>query len=79
MLEKLKPGDLIFYSNHTNDRYMDITHVAMYIGEGKIIHASGVNKGVCEQDVYFKNIIGYGNPIEKGKEWEIFKKNITTK
>ena len=79
MLEKLKPGDLIFYSNHTNDRYMDITHVVMYIGEGKIIHASGVKKGVCEQEVYFKNIVGYGNPIEKGKEWDVFKKNITTK
>lgn len=78
MLEKLKPGDLIFYSNHSNNRFMDITHVAMYIGEGKIIHASGVKKGVCEQEVYFENIVGFGNPIEKGKEWEVFKKNIIT-
>lgn len=30
---ELKPGDLIFY-------YSDIRHVAIYIGDGKIVHAS---------------------------------------
>jgi cell wall-associated NlpC family hydrolase len=32
--DKLKVGDLIFY-------YRPIQHVAIYIGNGKIIHATG--------------------------------------
>ena len=37
----LKKGDLIFYSGSTG-----ISHVAMYIGNGKIIHASNSRDGV---------------------------------
>jgi cell wall-associated NlpC family hydrolase len=35
----LRPGDLIFF-------YNPIHHVAIYIGEGKMIHAAGVGRGV---------------------------------
>lgn len=63
--DDLNIGDLLFFSNKTNGRYMDITHVAMYIGDGKIIHASGVKKGVCEQEVYFNNIVAYGRVKNK--------------
>lgn len=39
---KLKPGDLVFYSNGGNKP----THVALYIGNGKIIHASNPRDGI---------------------------------
>jgi len=35
----LKPGDLVFF-------YNPIHHVGIYIGDGKMIHAAGVGKGV---------------------------------
>lgn len=36
-----KPGDLLFYGNSSG-----ITHVAMYIGNGQIIHASNPSDGI---------------------------------
>lgn len=44
--EQLEQGDLIFYSTSKNGRYMDITHVAMYIGNGQIVHARNKKSGV---------------------------------
>lgn len=37
-----QPGDLIFYGSSSSS----ITHVALYIGGDRIIHAAGVNSGV---------------------------------
>ncbi len=39
--EQMRPGDLIFYAKGGR-----INHVAMYIGEGKVIHASTYKTGV---------------------------------
>jgi len=39
---ELVPGDLVFFS--TNGR--SVTHVGIYIGDGKFVHASGVRVGV---------------------------------
>lgn len=39
----LQPGDLIFY-------YSPISHVALYIGNGRIIHAANPSTGVVEAD-----------------------------
>ncbi len=40
-LQNLMPGDFIFFGNKkTSSQEEKITHVAMYLGEGKIIHAS---------------------------------------
>lgn len=37
----MRPGDLVFYGNPPKGKTpLKITHVAMYIGEGRIIHAS---------------------------------------
>lgn len=41
--EDLRPGDLMFFKN---DDYAPVTHVAIYAGDGKILHASGVKTGV---------------------------------
>lgn len=39
--EEMKPGDLLFYSNGSR-----INHVAMYIGDGEIVHASTEKTGI---------------------------------
>lgn len=33
-VEELRPGDLIFYGQQSNGRYMGIYHVSMYYGNG---------------------------------------------
>ena len=38
----LQPGDLIFYGNHSTT----VSHVALYIGNGKIIHAQTPSLGI---------------------------------
>jgi len=48
-LSKLKPGDLIFSSNRSDasrSRYLGITHVVMYVGNGMIIDAQSTQAGV---------------------------------
>lgn len=40
-LTNMQPGDLLFFGRKaTSDKKERITHVAMYLGDGKIIHAS---------------------------------------
>jgi len=40
-LSKVQPGDLLFYS-----RGKGINHVALYIGDGKVVHASTTKTGI---------------------------------
>lgn len=39
---QLKPGDLVFFQTHSNG----ISHVGMYIGGGRFVHAANPGKGV---------------------------------
>ncbi len=41
-MSDLKPGDLVFYTNGSGT----INHVAMYIGNGQVIHASSPKTGI---------------------------------
>ncbi|WP_329106995.1 NlpC/P60 family protein [Micromonospora sp. NBC_01699] len=50
-----QPGDLIFY-------YADIHHVAIYVGNGNIIHAPRSGKPVQLEDVNYQPIHSYGRP-----------------
>ena len=43
--ENLQPGDLIFYKSEGSDTR--ITHVAIWLGGGKLIHASASEGCVC--------------------------------
>ena len=40
-LDEVKAGDLIFYSSGGS-----VNHVAMYIGDGKVVHASNKRDGI---------------------------------
>lgn len=47
----MQPGDLIFYSYLNNGRYKNISHVAIYAGNGKVVEAANENIGVVYRDV----------------------------
>ena len=49
--DELQPGDLIFYSFTNNGRYKNISHVAVYVGNGKVVEALNERVGVVYRDV----------------------------
>lgn len=62
---KLLPGDVIFYSYTRNGRYRNISHVALYIGNGRIIHAANSRVGVIEAKYkYTKRIKMIARPVK---------------
>lgn len=60
---ELMPGDLIFYGGSDNDRYMGVYHVAIYVGDGKMVEARGTSWGVVYCDVRTANTVAYGRYI----------------
>lgn len=48
----LKPGDLIFYANNKGV----VNHVAMYIGDGKIVHAANKRQGIIVSNYKYRKI-----------------------
>lgn len=57
-ISQLEPGDLVFYGNG----YID--HVALYIGNGKIIHASGAATGIKISDYNYQQPAAIGTYME---------------
>lgn len=53
----IKPGDLIFYSYTTNGRYKNISHVAIFVGSGKVVEAVDPAHGVCIGDYHNKDMV----------------------
>ena len=49
--EEMQPGDLIFFSYEETDGYLDISHVGIYVGNGKMVDARGTAYGVVYRDV----------------------------
>lgn len=59
----MEPGDLIFYSYGKNGRFMDITHVAIYAGGGKVVEAANTRLGVVYRPVQGRSsIVFVGRP-----------------
>jgi peptidoglycan DL-endopeptidase CwlO len=50
-VSELRPGDLVFWS--TNGAPSGIHHVAMYIGNGQIIHAPRTGRPVEIDNMYY--------------------------
>lgn len=60
--DMLEPGDLIFYSYEKNGEFRDISHVAIYIGNGRQVHAANTARGVVNDPLIPSNIGLYGRP-----------------
>ena len=61
--ESLAPGDLVFYSFEVNNRYLNISHVGIYAGNGYMIDASSSKKKVVYRPIYNTNhIVLCGRP-----------------
>lgn len=65
--ENLKPGDLIFYSYSNNGRYKNISHVGIYVGDGKMVEAVDEATGVVMQDYHNGGLVMIGRPDKKKK------------
>ncbi|XID93803.1 C40 family peptidase [Paenibacillaceae bacterium WGS1546] len=48
----LIPGDLVFWSYERNGRFMDITHVGIYAGNGKVVDASSSRGQVVYRNLF---------------------------
>jgi cell wall-associated NlpC family hydrolase len=49
-ITQLLPGDLLFFG-----RGREVTHIGIYIGEGKYVHAANQRKGVIESEITATN------------------------
>ena len=55
--DELQPGDLIFYANGSGT----INHVAMYIGNSQVIHASSPTTGIKISKYNYRTPVKYVN------------------
>lgn len=60
--EDLAPGDLVFWSYEPNGQFMNITHVGIYAGDGKVIDAS-YSKGM----VLYRNLFDLDKQVLYGR------------
>ena len=61
--DEMQPGDLIFYSYSNNGRFFNITHVAIYVGDGKVVEAANERIGVVYRPVQSRSsIVFIGRP-----------------
>lgn len=58
---EIQIGDIICYSSNGGK---SCTHVAIYIGDGMIVHAANSKKGICTQKALYSTIVGVKNVID---------------
>ena len=56
-ISEIEVGDLVFYGG-------GISHVALYIGDGKIIHASTSASGIKISDYDYETPVGVGTYLK---------------
>ncbi|MGN0293290.1 MAG: NlpC/P60 family protein [Lachnospiraceae bacterium] len=59
---ELLPGDLIYTSSYSNGRYRNITHAAIYVGNGKIVEAANSRVGVVKRNYSTSGIVLIARP-----------------
>lgn len=62
--QSIQQGDIIFYSGYVNGRYRNITHVAIYAGDGKIVHAANKRDGVKIGNFYRTGLVCICRPYK---------------
>ena len=61
--DEMQPGDLIFFSYEQNGAFMNISHVAIYVGDGMLVEAANSRIGVVYRQVHSQNsIVMIGRP-----------------
>ncbi len=48
-VDEARPGDLVFYSSGSR-----VNHVAIYIGDGRVVHASNERTGITTSNMYYR-------------------------
>ena len=61
---KLLPGDIIFYSYQKNGRYKNISHVEMYVGNGKSVSASSAHNRVIHYAYKNRSVVMIARPTK---------------
>ena len=51
-LEERQPGDLLFYTNSSGH----VSHVAMYIGNNRIVHAANSRQGIITSQYNYRDV-----------------------
>lgn len=57
---EMRPGDLVFYTNSKGT----VNHVAMYIGNGQVVHAASKRSGIKVSTWNYRNPAGIRNVID---------------
>ena len=60
-VDQMQPGDLLVYAYDTSDAGT-IHHIAMYIGDGQMVHAPRTGDVVRVVPVYYDGLYGVGRP-----------------
>ena len=60
-MKNIKPGDLIFYGSSKKN----CSHVALYIGNNKVVHASTESTGIVVSDYNYRKYVGVGRVLKK--------------
>lgn len=64
----LAPGDLVFWSHKVNGRYLNITHVGIYAGDGKVVDASSSRGQVVYRNLFdAEKQVLYARPYVENK------------
>ena len=56
--DEARPGDLVFYSSGGH-----VDHVAIYMGDGRIVHASNERVGITTSDMYYRTPVKIVNVL----------------
>lgn len=59
-MSTIQPGDLVFYGN----KYGTVDHVAMYIGNGKVVHESGRSEGCKISNINYRTVLTMRNYLD---------------
>lgn len=57
--EEARPGDLVFYGKNGS-----INHVALYMGDGRVVHASTEKTGIIITNVMYRKPVKFVNVLE---------------
>lgn len=63
-MKNIQPGDLIFYGSSK----ANCSHVALYIGNNKVVHASTAKTGIIISDYQYRQYVAVGRILEESTD-----------